>query len=796
MTTPKYQTLPITEVMTMLSTSQEAGLSSRTVEELRKAEGSNISGTPFTLFAPLAVVVYLAPLCILASMLYRHGDLAASIVVLTAALLLSVGIYGLIHRVVRVEAKRAQLRHAMNRAEVTVVRDGMTKDVFAKHLVPGDILVYDRKSDFVLPADVRLLPGHTMVLSHSWYESHRSGTHVPPEHDFLPAGTEVSFASASMVVIATGHQRKLFTMYKAHPAGPLVQAVWSMGWWYLAGTLLLLAISTYFGSTTTVAYALAAGTPVLLPYFLMKKGRGLRMQQTHDVPDHLLYPAEELLMPEAKESLTLLGEELASIRSMKKAPEAMQARTAQFLELLDLCVRDTEATRHGALIHKIVMGSKRYGLLMNTMEEWTHDTELSRTTFHEDTGTYVFRSSFVQRGNDEEHTLHLLSMDAATILEQSTYMWDEREHTMRRRFFNGEKQRLAAMIATYEKDAALCYGLALREHGHEDAPLLFIGALIIPRTIHEETLNELVAYAKNGHAVVLYSEGNLSPEFLRDRIHVPSNHIYASAEELSFTGLRRNDLFFVGRVNALSLRDLHDRLHGGVLVDTHEDHFISNLFFWPTYIRFSKSHPSFFHWLRHHTKQARDGMTKSAQYAAMQLTISLGLLALFLLKETPMDVAMYLSFFFSTILGVTALFGHFTDTNIHHKKIHTLSLTNIHQAILTTRFVFALFLSVGGYLLLSKSLGALSLEMVFFGLLAICAAMLAKIAEDTRSLRHTLVYAGIYGICSVWGYLGLFFPITHLDTEYMWLFLGALLLGGITWILASYQTVPESRTEA
>lgn len=789
------RSLPLSEVLHTLSTNAQTGLTSSTAEEIKKVEGLNTSSSPYTLFAPLALVVYLAPLCVLAALLERAGDRSAAIVVLTAGLLLAVGVYGLIHRVLRIETLRAQLRHRMDRAMVTVVRDGTAREISAKLLVPGDVLLYEQKSDTILPADVRLLPGHTLLLGHSWRETHRSGTHVPKSEEFLAAGTELSFASATMVVTATGNNRCLMHMYQAHPAGPLVQAVWSMGWYYLGGSLLLLGLASSVGFGLQATYALAAGTPLLLPYFLMKKGRGLRMQRTHDVPDHLLYPAEELLVPDYKAALTLLGDELVPLRTMKKAEEAERARTAQFLELLDLCIRDAEETRHGALLHKIVMNSKRYGLLINSMEDWTYDPEHSRTVFDAATGTYIFQSSFVQHAAEEEHTLHLQCMDAATILEKSTYMWDEREHTMRRRFFSGEKQRLAQKIATYEQEAGLLYGLALREHAHEDAPLLFIGVLIVPRALHEATMSELVSYAKNGHAVVLYTEGNLPAPFLREKLSVPAQHIFARAEDLTFTGLRRHDLFFVGQTDALALRELHNRLHGGVLVDTHADHFISNLFFWPTLLRFGSDLPSFFSWLRHHTKQARDGMTKSAQYVAMNLTLSLGLLVLFSLQKTAMDTALYLSLVTATLLGVTALFGHFTDSAIRHKHIHTLHLSNVHQAIFVTRMVLVTTLCVGGYLLLSRVAGPQGLEMVYFGLLGLAASLLAKLAEDTQSLRHTLLYAGIFTALALWGYLGLLGAQTQMDGEYAWYFTGAVLLGGITWILASYQSVAEGGSE-
>ena len=50
-----------------------------------------------------------------------------------------------------------------------------------------------------------------------------------------------------------------------------------------------------------------------------------------------------------------------------------------------------------------------------------------------------------------------------------------------------------------------------------------------------------------------------------------------------------------------------------VALYTHEDRFASMVYFWPTAIRFSTAEPSFFSWLRHHTQQARDAMTKLLQ---------------------------------------------------------------------------------------------------------------------------------------------------------------------------------------
>lgn len=788
-------TAPISEVLDKLSTSVETGLSQQVAGELRKAEGPNSSTDKFGLFPWLMVLVYTVPALALAAIIYRGGDLVSAIIIATGALVMAAGLYALVHRVVSVEGRRANLRRIMERSLVDVVREGSVRTMPGRHLVPGDILLYDRAPNVILPADCRVLPGHDVRIRRSWQYGWQDGTRLVQDADVLLAGTDLSLLSGTFIVIAIGDKRLVTDMEKAHPAGPLVQSVWRAGWWYLLAVLLVLGASWSQGLLLRAAYALAVGIPFLLPFFLLKKGRSLRMQNTGDAPDHLLYPVEQLLYPKPKEATILLREHTLPFTELKSRAEDIKATAAQFLELLDLCVRDDATTRHGSLLQKIVKDSKRHGLSISSMEDWTLDADMSSITFHQDTGTYCYMGSFVQRDDEQENSLHLVCNDAATILQHCTYIWDAKEHTMRRRFFNGEKQQLANTLTDEHKAGNISYGLAIRENAHADAPWIYIGALVIPRGLHTETLQELHSYASNGHAVVFYTETALSPEFARTVLKVPEKHLFDSPEDLTFTGLRRNDFFLASKVDAVGLRKLHERLSGAVLVDTREDRFVSSLYFWPLYMRFdAQNTPSFFRWLTAHTRQARDGMTKAAQYLGLLLVTSVAALVLLLNQPgTAADFVFLLGASAASILALIALLAHFADKKIHHKKIHQLAFLDIQQALTGVQVMLGGFIAGGSYLLLAGTQNSMTHEFILVTLLGMAAATLSRLAADTASMLFAGLFSAFYLIMAIWGYIFLLAGHSALTPDIFWLFGPALVLGGITWIMASYQGVPERR---
>lgn len=790
---------PISEVLENFSTSVETGLSRHVSDELRKAEGANASNDKNAFFPLLMLLAYVLPSLAVAGVLFRAGDMVTGTMVTSATLVMAAGLYALVHRVVVLGGRRRHLKAAMENKQVSVVREGTITNLRGSQLVPGDILLYDKTPDVTLPADCRLLPGHDMRISQTWQYGWLDGTRLENTTDFLAAGTVLQVATATCVVIATGDKRYIAKMYADHPAGPLVRSLWHAGLWYALGVAILLSAGALQGMAATVAYALAVGTPVLLPYFFIKKGRGLRMQSTSTIPDHLLYPIEQLLIPKPRESLILLRDHIVPLRELKKASESTQNTVAQFLELMALCVREDAATRHGALLLRVVADARRQGLEIDSMETWSQDPELSRTIFKHITGTYGYISSFVQRDDDQENSLHLACDDAATVLAKCTYLWDDKEHTMRRRFFSGEKQQLAEMLREQAEMGNIAYGLALRENSHEDAPWIYIGAVVIPRQVQKETLEELHSYAGNGHAVVFYSECGMSPIFARDSLKIPAKHIFTSGQELAFNNLRRNDFFLTMGIDAVQLRDLQDRLAGGVLVDTMQDRFVSSLYFWPRHMRFNTaSTTSFFQWLTLQAQSARDALTKGAQYAGMLTILALSTLGLLLARPEMADDRVFLFVATTSIaLGLVALLGHVTDKQANPVRVQQLAFLDIQQAMTGLRILAAAIVTGGAYLaLVHQSLtvtATMPLELVFFLLVGVAAAVLSRFAMDTPSMPHALLFAGAYILLTVPVYFLFFAANSLLAGDTQWLFGAAILLGGITWIVASYQAVPQRR---
>lgn len=789
---------PLGEVIEQLSTSVETGLSQHVAAEMRKVEGPNTSASRFGFFPPLLVAVYAVPVLSVAAVLGQAGDMVSACIVASTALIMSVGLYALVHRVLMVQARRGRLRQSMERASVTVVREGVVQTLSGRQLLPGDIVMYDKAANVTLPADCRVMPGHDLRVQHSWQFGWLDGTRLSEETHCVLAGTQFQVATGTLVVVATGNKRKIAEMHADHPAGPFVRSIWQAGLWYLLATAILLGSAALQGSLVKVAYALAIATPVLLPFFFIKKGRGLRTQTVNTIPDHLLYPIEQLLKPKPKDALIMLKDTVLPLREIKKAPEEMRNTMTQFLELLGLCVRDDTMTRHGKLLLRLVTDARRQGMTVDTMENWSLDLDSSKIVFHPATGTYGYTTSFVMRDDEQENTLHLACNDALQVLGKCTYLWDGREHTMRRRFFSGEKQQMADMLQAQHDEGSIAYGLALRENAHEDAPWIYIGAVVIPREVETETLQELHTYASNNHAVVFYAESALSPSFAKEKLRIPAKHVFTEPGDISFNNLRRNDFFLASGIDAIQLRHLQDQLVGSVLVDTLQDRFVSSLYFWPRHMRFdSSSTPSFFSWLTRQSRQASDGLTKGAQYLGLvQITTLVALALLFISPGTPQDKVFLFSASTVTIFGLLALLAHVLDKNAQPKNLHRLAFLDIQQAITGARNALGVLVAAGIYLLLvreSIQREALPLELLFFVLAGIGAGTLSRYAEDTPSMLVAGLYALFYALLTGLAYLFLFASATLLPMDFQWLLLAAVILGGVTWILASYQGLPQRR---
>lgn len=800
MNAPKnLYTAPLEEVLPLLSSSIETGLQDPVLQELRKAEGKNSTQSFHAFFPLLLILTYTLPALAVAFVLLRMGEVSVATVLSSGILLMAVGLYALVHHARQAEGARTRIKRKMDLIPVEVLRNGQKLSIPGKQLLPGDILLYKKQTQSIIPADCRLLPDHTVSIKHSWFSSWTNGTTLGKDEEVLLAGTEVAYIDATLLVVSIGDKRKLMGMYREHPAGRIVRAIWQAGLWYFLAVVLFLLLGLWLTILPRIAFALAIGTPVLLPYFFLRKGRGLRMQNTNSTPDHVLYPVEQLLINHPKEASILLKDTLLPLRDMKQADEEQLSTVGQFLELLDICVREEDGVRHTSLLQRLVTDARRLGIPIHSMKEWTYNASLSSAVFQQKTGTFQYLSSYVLRGNEEDNTLHLATDEATSLLDHCTYIWDSSEHTSRRRFYNGEKLKYATILQEHLEQGSLCYGLALRESEEPNAPWIYLGALIVPRSIEAATMEELHSYASNGHAVVLYSEAYLNPVFAEEQLKVPAKNYFEDAATLRFNNVRRHDMFLAAGVDALSLRELHQQLPGAVLVDTTKDMFVSSLYFWPCYIRFRPDmQTSFFTWLRRQVRLTQDGLTKGSQYAGL-LAITTSLALFFCLLSPGLDASQtfLIGAILCSLLGLVAIIAHITDTSIRPQRLHQLAFLDVQQGLTIARVLLGGLVVSGLYTLLiggALQREALPVELLFFLFSGMAAGTLSRLAKDTPSLHHTLFFAIFYALVTFLGYLFYFSANTLLPVDLKWLYCAGVILAGAMWIIGSYQSVPQSRT--
>ncbi|MDK2896663.1 MAG: P-type Ca2+ transporter type [Candidatus Atribacteria bacterium] len=214
-----WHSLPQEEVLRILGTDPERGLSSAEVKKRLTDHGANTlpKGKKKAIWAMFLdqfkdfLVIILIAACVLSVFV---GEITDALVIL--AILVINAILG-----VTQEKKATQALEALKQMtvpECEVLREGKLMKISSEELVPGDIVLL-REGDFI-PADLRLLESHALRVD----EASLTGESVPVEKtvDLVEedvsladrlnmgySGTLVTYGRGKGVVVATGLEREI-----------------------------------------------------------------------------------------------------------------------------------------------------------------------------------------------------------------------------------------------------------------------------------------------------------------------------------------------------------------------------------------------------------------------------------------------------------------------------------------------------------------------------------------------------------------------------------------------------------
>ncbi len=215
-----WHTLPPEEVVALLQTDPQRGLTSEEAERRLARYGPNVLQTagrrhPLLIlagqFRETMVLILLAASVIS----YIIGDVKDTIVILAIVVLNAV--LGFVQEYRAEQAIEALRRLAV--PHVHVVRDGEVQEIEATNLVPGDVVVLEAGN--AVPADGRLVEAVNLQVQ----EAALTGESVPAEkhtapvsdenaplgdrHNMVYMGTAVTYGRGRAVVVATGMRTEL-----------------------------------------------------------------------------------------------------------------------------------------------------------------------------------------------------------------------------------------------------------------------------------------------------------------------------------------------------------------------------------------------------------------------------------------------------------------------------------------------------------------------------------------------------------------------------------------------------------
>ena len=255
-----FHSVPIEETLKKLDTSLE-GLKEEEAEKRYKEYGPNEiiekEESKFKIFLRQFTSPFILILLIAGFLAFLLGDIKDSLVVYGLIFVNGlVGFYQEIKAQASVKALKSLTSHT-----VKVIREGKEKEVDAKNIVPGDIVIL-REGD-VVPADIRLIEATGLLVD----ESILTGESYPIEKladDVLPEdtpiykrlncvykGTVIVRGKAVGVVFATGDNTQIGMIAKRmeekSPQSPLTRALNSFGKVWILVLLIVLTILTFIG---------------------------------------------------------------------------------------------------------------------------------------------------------------------------------------------------------------------------------------------------------------------------------------------------------------------------------------------------------------------------------------------------------------------------------------------------------------------------------------------------------------------------------------------------------------------
>jgi len=201
----QYEDLTAEEVVDDLFADQEQGLSKNDVKKKREKYGRNVIEEEeesrikklFSHFwGPIPWMLEVA--CILAGIAQRWEDFA----VIFIMLLINGGVSYWHEN--KAESAIKALKEKLS-PTAKVIREGKKKEISAKELVPGDLVVVSMGD--VVPADLKILPDQNLSID----ESSLTGESLPVdkhENDMAYSGTSVKRGEAKAIVVAIGRKTK------------------------------------------------------------------------------------------------------------------------------------------------------------------------------------------------------------------------------------------------------------------------------------------------------------------------------------------------------------------------------------------------------------------------------------------------------------------------------------------------------------------------------------------------------------------------------------------------------------